>query len=171
VQAAVEQVIGNAKQQEVHAMAMGQAIAYNAGIKHLLESATPDWDDATGNFAFALLDKSYVPDVAHATWGDVSVHETASSSYAPIAVGSRTIVASGGNVYLDSADANFGADVTISARYLVCVQSDPVALQGTDKLIFYVDLNSGGAGNVSSSASTFNAQAPADGWLQVARAA
>lgn len=153
-------------------MAIGAAVAYNKGILHLLQNATPDWDAGASFFTFALLDTTYTPANTHTLWSDVSANQCTSTDYAPKNVTTRTVTESSGNVYLDSDDANFGAAVTISARYLVCVQTATQAtLAPGDKLVFYVDLNSGGSTNVSSSASTFSVQAPTNGWLRVARSA
>jgi hypothetical protein len=153
-------------------MAIGAAVAYNKGILHLIQNATPDWDDGAANFTFALLDTTYTPANTHALWSDVSLHQCDDADYAPKAVTTRAATESSGNVYLDSDDANFGAAVTISARYLVCVQTASAGvLAPGDKLVFYVDLNTGASTNVSSSASTFNVQAPTNGWLRLARSA
>jgi hypothetical protein len=74
-----------------------------------------------------------------------------------------------GTTYYDSADANFGATVTITAKYLIAVQ--PVTAgtfsATTSKLLFYVDLDtSSGTAEVSSVASEFVIIAPANGWFK-----
>lgn len=153
-------------------MAIGAATPYNLGIKRLFENATPDWDDGASNFTWALLDNAYIPALTHSVWSDVSANVCTSADYAPKAVSTRVTTESSGNVYLDSDDADFGATVTISARYLVCLQTATAATAAsTDKLVFYIDLNSGGSVNVSSSASAFVIQAPTNGWLRIARSA
>lgn len=153
-------------------MAIGPAVVYDQGIKRFLDNATPDWDNGSAHFTWALLDNSYTPSNAHSLWSDVSANQCASADYSPKAVTTRTLTTSGGNTYADSDDANFGTTVTIAARYLVCVQTAAAAtLAAGDKLMFYIDLNEGGSVNVSSSASTFNIQGPVNGWLRIARSA
>ena len=147
-------------------MAVGATQIYDAGLARLLNDAEAQWDSSS-TFQFALLLTGYTPADTHSTWADVSANVCTDGDYDEILVTSRTVSDTGSTIYIDSADADLGASVTISARYLVCVQTASAVagtLAGTDKLIWYKDLNTGG-GNLSSTSSTFKITAPANGWL------
>lgn len=153
-------------------MTVGATQVYDGAMPLLLANATTQWDDSTANsFAFILLDNAYTPSDAHVDYDDVLANICTDGDYAAKDVTSRVVTDGAGSAcYLDSADADFGAAVTISARYLVCLKANSGSLVGTDKLIFYVDLNSGGAANVASTAAPFKVQAPTNGWLNIAQA-
>lgn len=152
-------------------MTVGATQLYDNGMTELSSNSTPQWDDATANsFAFILLDNSYTPSDAHDTYSDVSAHICTDGDYGALDVTSRTVTQVGKECQYDSADADFGAAVTISARYLVCLAGNNGALSGTDKLIWYKDLNSGGSANVASTAAPFKIQGPSDGWFDTQQA-
>lgn len=149
-------------------MAVGAVQVYDGGLAKLLNDAEAQWD-SSATFQFALLLTGYTPADTHALWSDVSANVCVDGDYGAQLVTSRTVSDSGNPIYLDSADAIFGPNVTISARYLVCVQTASAVegtLAGTDKLIFYQDLNTGG-GNISSTNSNFTITAPTNGWLSI----
>lgn len=148
-------------------MPAGIVQKFEGAMRHMMAVANnAQWDDPAVPFAFILLDVSWTPSDADNSYGSLSVHECASPDYAPKAVTGRTIAGTGHNCFADSADAIFGSLVTISARYLVCVQGDPAALVAGDAAIFWVDLDTtAGALNKSSAADNFALQAPASGWF------
>ena len=152
-------------------MAAAAPRVFNVGIPTLMSNATPQWDDAAANFAFVLLDAAWTPNLAAANYGALT-NECVNAHYSPIAVTNRAVVNGAGTAcYLDSDDANFGAQVDISAKYLVCVAGNAAALLGTDPVIFYVDLNTGQAVNVASVYGQFLQSPDALGWLNIAQAA
>lgn len=152
-------------------MAAAAPRVFNVGIPTLMSNATPQWDDATANFAFVLLDNAWTPSLTVATYGALT-NECVNAHYSPIAVTNRAVVNGAGTAcYLDSDDANFGAQVDIAARYLVCVAGNAAALVAGNPVIFYVDLNVGGVANVASVYGQFTLSPDALGWLNIAQAA
>jgi hypothetical protein len=146
-------------------MAAGSVVFYNTGIK----AAIVDGDWSVDAKALALATSGYTPALTHSTWADVSANEVAGGGdYSPKVLANPTDNHSGGVTTLDADDVSFGASVTITAKYAVCVLGD-TTLAGTDELVFYVDLNSGG-GSVSSSSGPFDVNWNASGIATVAAA-
>lgn len=114
---------------------------------------------ASDTLAAVLLTSSYTPSAAHSTFADVSTDEVADADYDQQAVAGESVTGSGGTVTVDTGDISFGSAVTITAKYLVLVKGTAGALTGTEKLIGYCDLNSGG-GSVSSTAAGFSVNTP-----------
>lgn len=153
-------------------MAIGTVTKYNQWEDVTGGDASRQWDDATaGSVMFVLAKATYTPAATHTTvanigTSDVDYIETGDG--APIAATTLDIDATttAGTAYYDSDAANFGASVTVTAKYLIAVQ--PVTANtfaSTAKLLWYVDLDSGG-GSVSSTASTFSVDAATNGWVQ-----
>lgn len=152
-------------------MTVGATELQDGGMPRLLQNANPNWDDATANYTWVLIDNAHTPADSDATYADISANVCADGDYAAKAVANRTVTDGAANAcYLDSDDADFGAAVTIGARYLYCVEGLFSGLNSTDKLIFRIDLNSGGAANVASTAAPFKIQGPTNGWLDVKQA-
>ena len=152
-------------------MAVGTVTKYNGFEKQISADANRQWDDATaGNIMFCLVSAAYTPSATHSTTADVTGVITAGDG-APIAATALAIdnTTTAGSTYYDSADANFGTTVTITAKYLIAVM--PVTAgtfdAATSKLLFYVDLNTAsGSATVSSTASDFLVYAPTNGWIK-----
>lgn len=152
-------------------MTVGTVTKYNSLEKTLFDTANRQWNDATaGNIMFCLCSSAYTPAASHSTTADLTGLISAGDG-APIAATSLAInnTTTPSTTYYDSDDANFGATVTITAKYLVAVQ--PVTANtfsdSTGKLLFYVDLNTaGGSATASSTASDFLIYAPANGWFK-----
>lgn len=152
-------------------MAVGTVTKYNGFEKQISADANRQWDDATaGNIMFCLAGATYTPAATHSATADLTGVITAGDG-APIAATGLAIdnTTTAGSTWYDSADANFGASVTITAKYLIAVM--PVTPgtfdAATSKLLFYVDLNTdSGSATVSSSVSSFIVYAPANGWLK-----
>jgi hypothetical protein len=154
-------------------MAVGTVTKYNQLEKQIFADANRQWDDATaGNIMFCLVGNGYTPAATHTTTADLSTNLISAGD------GATRVAATGlaiddtttaGTTYYDSADVTWGTSVTITAKYLVCVQ--PVAANtfdaSTSKLLFYVDLDTtSGSATVSSVASTFTVFAPTNGWFK-----
>ena len=147
-------------------MTVGAGVWYDTGAANVLKHAQAQWDDPTADsFAWVLLTDAYVPSDAHDTYSDISANEVTDADYAAKEVTGRVINTVGANNWLDSADAIFGPNVTIEAKYLVCVQGDKDSLVAGDELVFYIDLRTEG-GTVSSTNSDFTVQGPANGWAR-----
>ena len=149
-------------------MAVGQVQLYNQAFSTICASANTQWDTASG-FAFVLAKSTYTPLDTHTTLANVGTGDVdyiVTGDGAAILVPSLAIVNSSGNTQFNAGNANFGASVTITAKYLLCVEGD-ATLAGTDKLIFWQNLDTSG-GSAVSSASDFVVQAPAGStWFQI----
>lgn len=149
-------------------MAVDAARMHDGAIQYLLQnSAGKRWDDSAATFAFILVTNAYTPSNAHSTYSQLSANECADSGYVRQAVASRALSTTGAYTYLQAAAANFGSNVTLAARYLVCIAGTAGSLQTTDRIIFRQDLNQGGSANVSSSNSNFSVSQPTSGWLSI----
>jgi len=156
-------------------MAVGTVTKYNSLEKQISDTANRQWNDATaGNIMFMLVSAAYTPAETHSTTADVTtasgVMITAGDG-APLAATTLAIdnTTTPGTTFFGSADANFGAAVTITAKFLVAVQ--PVTAgtfsATTSKLLWYVDLNTATAGStVTSTASDFIVYKPTNGWFK-----
>lgn len=154
-------------------MAIGTVTKYNQLEKQIFADANRQWDDSgTGNIMFCLVSNGYTPSATHTTTADLGANLISTGDGATrvaatgLAIDNTTTV---GTTYYDSADVTWGSSVTITAKYLVCVQ--PVTANtfdaSTSKLLFYVDLdNASGSATVSSTASTFTVFAPTNGWFK-----
>jgi len=152
-------------------MSLGTVTKYNSLEKALFDTANRQWNDATaGNIMFCLCGNAYTPAATHDETADLTDLIT-SGDGAPIAATTPAInnTTTPGTTYYDSDDANFGAAVTILAKYLIAVQ--PVTAgtfsATTGKLLFYVDLDTtSSSAEVSSTASDFVVYAPNNGWFK-----
>lgn len=154
-------------------MPVGTVTKYNQLEKTLTDTALRDWNDSTtGNIMFCLADQTYTPSATHTTTNDlgaalISTGDGATRVAATgLAIDNTTTA---GTTYFDSADVTWGSSVTITAKYLICVQ--PVTANTfsgtTDKLLFYVDLDTTSTSStVSSVASAFTVFAPTNGWFK-----
>lgn len=126
-------------------MAISQVTMYNQSIGLLLGDPTKQWNDAgVGAFMFVICDKNYTPSPAHTVSFDLAGVITAGDG-APVDVTGRIVDSATvpGTTAIKSNNADFGAVVTITGKYIVCVQP---AVAGTfdgtnDKLVWYFDLD------------------------------
>ena len=118
---------------------------------------------------FILVDNTYTPAATHTTAAEVTGIITAGDG-APINVGTPTLddTTLAGTTYWDSLAADFGASVTVTAKYLICVQPVVAATYAsTAKLLWHVDLDdTTGASEVSSVAAVFKVSPSANGWIK-----
>jgi hypothetical protein len=110
-----------------------------------------------------LIDNAQTPALAtDATWADISANECSDADYTGSFPEGLTMTAlawtdTGARTFkLDAADLDFGNTVTISARYVYLVKRAGATLVAGDLIVGYVDLNSGGSTNVSSTAGNFD---------------
>lgn len=152
-------------------MPVGTVTKYNGFEKQISADANRQWDDATaGNIMFCLAGSGYTPAATHTTTSNVTGLITAGDG-APIAATGLAIdnTTTPGSTYFDSADASFGTNVTITAKYLIAVM--PVVAgtfsATTSNLLFYVDLDTtSSSSTVSSTSSDFVVYAPINGWIK-----
>jgi len=153
-------------------MALGTVTKYNQLESVLFGTAGRQWDDATaGSLMWCLADETYTPSAAHTTTNDIGAALKTSGDGAPVNLTTPAIdkTTTAGTTYYDADDADFGSSVTITEKYLICVQ--PVTAgtfsATTSKLLFYIDLNTAsGSSTVSSVASIFKIFAPTNGWFK-----
>lgn len=155
-------------------MAFGTITKFNQFESILIGDAGRQWDDATaGSCMFVLAKNTYTPDATHTTLANVGVADTdyiTTGDGLPINLTNPVIddTTTAGSTYLDSDPANFGVSVTITAKYLMCVQ--PVVAgtsTTTDKLLWYVDLDdASGTASLAAIASDFVINAPINGWVK-----
>lgn len=158
-------------------MAIHSIEKFDQCIKVITSAANRDWDDATaGNIMWCLVGAGYTKDLTDTTTADLGANIITSGDGAPINATGLTIddTSTPGIAKFKSDNANFGASVTITAKYLVGVM--PVTAgtfsATTSKLLLIDDLNTASAAStVSSSGDEFvvnmPATAPADGWFKI----
>ena len=152
-------------------MAVGTVTKYNGMEKTLFATANRQWDDsAAGNVMFCLCSNAYTPAATHTVTSSLAGIITAGDG-APISATSLTInnTAVPGSTFFASADVDFGSVVTITAKYLICVQ--PVTAgtfsATTSVLLWYLDLDTTSSSTtVSSSAASFKIIMPVNGWFK-----
>lgn len=143
-------------------MAAGAFVLYNEGKEDLF---TVDADAQAYRWALALA--AYTPAATHTTWSEVSANECADGDYAQQNATGVSITQAAGTVTFDIGDVDFGNTVTITAKYLILIQGTVAGGAGTDRLVGYVDLSSGG-GSVSSTAGNFDITINASGIVTAA---
>jgi hypothetical protein len=150
-------------------MALGTVENYNQMVDVLMSDANRNWDDATaGSNMFVLVTASYTPATTHTTGADLGANVITTGDGSPINVPSPAVNQLVAATWLNSGAADFGSAVTITAKYLICVQ--PVTAgtyASTAKLLWYVDLNVGAGLSLSSTAAEFRILVPANGWLDI----
>ena len=149
-------------------MSLGTVQKYNQFPDLVLRSANRQWDDpAAGSAMFILATSTYTPSPAHSTAADLGANVITTGNGSPINVATPVQTLLANVTWFSSGGANFGNPVTITAKYLVCVQ--PVVAgnyAATAKLLWYVDLSSGG-GSLVVSAGSFNILPPVNGWVDI----
>lgn len=150
-------------------MPIGSVTKYNVMEKTLMEDGSRQWDDATaGSNMFILADNTYAIDATDATVVDLLGVITAGDG-APINLATPAIdeTTTPGTTFLDSDSANFGASVTITAKFLICIQPAVAGTYATTaKLLWVVDLDTTSSStSQSSTASDFSVVTPTNGWV------
>lgn len=135
-------------------MAVGNFTVYSAAVQNMGQAT---FNFVTDTFNVILLTTSYIPSVhVDSIYSDVLASEAAASGgYTAGGITLTGVTWSRLNgVCTMAAQSAVWAGSTIAARYAVIVRRASGTLAGTDKLLGYMDLNTGG-GNVSSTANTF----------------
>lgn len=154
-------------------MPVGPVTKYNQLEKQLFDTANRQWNDAaTGNIMFCLVSSGYTPAATHTTTADLGANLISAGDGATrVAATGLTVdnTTTPGTTYYDSNDVTWGASVTITAKYLVCVQPDTANTfsSTTSRLLFYVDLDTTDATSVAYvSSDEFKVIAPVNGWFK-----
>jgi len=129
-------------------MAAGSFTLYHSAKKDILDG-TIDLD--TNTIKAILVTSSYTPSTAHDTYSDVSATECGNSDYSAQTLAGKAFTESGGTVKYDSTDVTYGTSVSITAKYLILVKQSGGSLAASDKLVGYVDLDTGGGSATSTS--------------------
>lgn len=153
-------------------MALGTVTKYNQLESILFATSGRQWDDSNvGSCMWCLATADYSPSASHTTTNDLGASLITAGNGAPIAVTTPTIdkTTTPGTTYYDADPANFGANVTVTAKWLILVQ--PVTSNTfsatTGKLLAYCDLNTAsGSSSLSSSASEFKILPHTNGWFK-----
>ena len=141
-------------------MAAGSWTFYN-DAKESLGNGTLDWN--TDSWYCVLCTDSYTPSAAHSTESELT-NEVVDADYDAQDITTPSVSETGGTVTFDCDDIVFGPSVTITAKYAVLIQGTVGAQTGTDKLLVYVDLNTGGS--VSSTNDDFTVEIHTNGVWQ-----
>lgn len=148
-------------------MAAGSWVIYGLAKEAMLENTIGPLDNSgTPRLRMALVTSSYTPSAnANDDWQDVSTNEVANgggyTTHGKLLT--PTVTHSAGTVTFDVDDQSWTSS-TITAKYAVIVQDADAngSLAATDKLLCYVDLDTGG-GSVSTTNGTFAITVHANG--------
>lgn len=144
-------------------MAAGNFTMTDEGKEDLL-----NLDSDGASYYWCLITASHTPNTAtDITFSNISANECADGDYAKQDATGVSIANSAGTTTFDIGDVDFGNTVTITAKYLYLVRGTVAGSTGTDRLVGYVDLNSGG-GSVSSTNGNFDITINASGIITVA---
>lgn len=153
-------------------MALGPVTKYNQLESVAFASAGRQWDDATaGSNMFCLASQAYTPSATHTTTTNVGAALITAGDGSPINLATPVLnqTTTPGTTYYNSDPANFGATVTITAKYLICVQPVTAATFSatTSKVLWYVDLNTASStATVSSTLAQFKVDPAVNGWFK-----
>ncbi len=144
---------------------------HNAALEHLASASGAQWDDGTTQFVWVLLDNAYTQSDADTTWLDIKANEiddTVQTDYVRQAVSNRTVTTVAGAVEYHADTADFGDDVTLTARFFACVHcaAGSLNLADADIVIGVVDLGA----EKSSENNDFDLAEPSTGWFYVGQA-
>lgn len=150
-------------------MTVGSFTLVDAGLLASQNGGIVPGTDAM--YAVLILNAHGAPAVAtEATLADISADETVDADYDQV-VAVLTVTETAGVIKIDMAQVDFGAAVTISARFFYLLKGAAAAPISTDPILGFMDLNDGGAADVSSINSDFKVDAnAANGLYQVTEA-
>ena len=152
-------------------MAAADFITYDAMWKNAL-AGNAVFSTASSEFGcWVLLTSDYTPDKnVHATSTNLTNELSTATDYERQLVQGLTVTTGSTQhvVTVDCADVAFGDPITITAKYMVMVNSQSAGINpiGTDPLIGYIDLNSGGNG-VTATNGSFDVTINAGGLFDV----
>ncbi|RLA03862.1 MAG: hypothetical protein DRQ47_04395 [Gammaproteobacteria bacterium] len=121
-------------------------------------------DLGSGAFSGVLVLSAHTPSLVNDNiYSDISGNECGDGDYADTVATLTVSEPSAGVVMVDMAQVDYGAAVTIGARYFYVVQGTAGALSAGDLILGYMDLNDGGSIDVESISSDFKVDANANG--------
>jgi hypothetical protein len=147
-------------------MTVGPFLSHDTGFASLLSTD----DFVTEDYYAVLATTSETPDQAtQVDYADI-LNECADGDYDQVALASKAVAVNSQKIRFTCAKINFGATVSITARYLYILKGTAASPVGTDEIIGHIDLD--GAGNVSSVNAEFSFTPHAtNGLFEVARSA
>lgn len=95
-----------------------------------------------------LLVGAHTPTQIKALYSDISANEIVDVGYVRQALSGQAISANGKQRFFTSNPVNFGANVTLTAKYLYILKGTAAAPVGTDPILGWIDLNEVG-GNLT----------------------
>lgn len=149
-------------------MTVGIFTSHDTGFAELL--GNDDW--TVDDYYAVLADTTETVDRSTQINYEDILQECADVDYDQIALTGKTVAVDGsGNITFDCDKINFGASVTISARFLYILKGTAATPVTTDNIVGSIDLQTE-TGNVSSTAAEFSFDPDAtDGLFEVARSA
>lgn len=149
-------------------MAAGNWIPYTINMTDEVLSGGIDLD--TDTIVCVLLGSGYTPNrTGHSLWSDVSAQEKATAggyTQGGVALANKANTHSAGTGTWDADDIAWATATFTAAKYAVLVKRAGGSLVSGDKLIAYLDLNTGG-GTVDAGGGTFTIQLAAGGILSI----
>jgi len=153
-------------------MSIGPVTKFNQLESILFSNSGRQWDDVlAGSCMFILCDNTYVFDATHTTASNLlGVITVGDGSPVPVQTPTLDAVTTPGTTFYNSLKADFGLITTITAKFLLCVQTASANVflnDGTTKLLFIVDLD-----DINSTASKVSAgtdffiSPPSGGWFK-----
>ena len=126
-------------------MALSPMTVQDSGLQAVM-TALIDLD--TSPLYAVLLVGAHVPTQIKALYSDISANEIVDAGYVRQALSGAAITASGKQRYFTSNPINFGANVTLTAKYLYILKGTSTAPAIGDPILGWVDLNEVG-GNIT----------------------
>ncbi len=134
-------------------MAVGAFTFTYDGLMNVIDG---DIDFDTDTIVGVLVDNAKTPSQENDdAYSDISGNECADGDYAPVVLSGKSVTRTGGSIKIDAAQVDYGSAVSIAARYIYLVRRAGGSLAAGDLIMGYMDLNDGGAANVSSTNSDF----------------
>ena len=150
-------------------MAVGTTQLFDDAMQNFQDGTTTTWVGASpGYYAELYLQAGADPTDSWATRTNITHTVCSDGDYAAKDVASRTIAGTAPQCEFKSNIINFGATVTITAKYLIVLEGDEASPQSTDELVFWVDLDTTSTtSQVSSTSAAFTVDDSANGWFYI----
>lgn len=147
-------------------MTVGPFLTHETGFSSLL--STDDWE--TDAYYAVLATTSESPNRATQVDYEDILEECADGDYSPVALSGKAVSINGTNIKFTCSEINFGAAVSITARYLYILKGTAASPANADEIVGHIDLD--GSGNVYSVNSEFSFTPDStNGLFQVQRSA
>lgn len=148
-------------------MAVGTFTLYSPAVKSISQAAI---NLSSDTIIMALVTSAYTPSDAHSAWSSASATEVATGNgytAGGIALTSQTNNLAGAVVTFTSSAVTWASPFSATCKYALLVKRAAGALAGTDLLIGYVDLSSGGGSITGQGGSFVVSPNGTNGWFQM----